>query len=86
MPVFEDDIARIQEMLSDLRAIRARTCRPEDRDGLRRRTLAEAEQALRRAVASMRDEPDHDQRTARSRPSDRSQGATRRSTPRRPAG
>jgi hypothetical protein len=56
MPSYDAEIARIEAMVEDIRAIRTRTCEPKDRSNPRYHALSMAVSGLLKAADDMRNE------------------------------
>ncbi len=56
MPTYEKEIARIEALVEDVRAIRDRTCEPKNQSNPRYHALSSAVSGLKKAADDMRDE------------------------------
>jgi hypothetical protein len=57
MSTYDRDIARIEVMVEEIRAIRARTCEPKNQSNPRYHALSMAVSGLMKAADDMRKEP-----------------------------
>lgn len=56
MPLYDRDVARIEAMVEDVRAIRVRTCEPKNQSNPRYHALSTAVSGLVKAAEDMRKE------------------------------